>query len=484
MKIINRYGKVLLFLVLAATLLCVSIVAIADTEITEHVWTNRTLVRPATCVDRAVYQYTCSTCGETKTQEEGEINADAHDWGAWNTDKDATCTESGSKSRTCNNSPLHHKQTEVIPALGHDFEWIVDKEPTCTSTGFRRQVCKRCGLENASETIPMTAHKPGNWETTKEPTCTEEGEQARKCTVCGTKVESKPLNALGHDWGNWETVKEPTCTAKGSQQRVCKRDSSHKETKEIAALGHDWGDWKTTKEPTCTAKGSKERVCKRDSSHKETQEIPATGHNWDEGKITKQPTWTEQGEILYTCKNDPSHTKTAKLDSITKPNNTVCAFGPRLRDSSTILYPNVTDLWYMYTPFSVQAIKDAPGSKVEYELVASNTDIVGKVTLSIVDDELILDYTLASDTIKITYEFFTILNQITELNRYEPEDLRALAMQKRVPMNIQEYFGDDDQLVLYFCSRCNYSYSPAFKDLAYNSVPHQQLLQQMLALID
>jgi hypothetical protein len=297
-------------------------------------------------------------------------------------------------------------------------------------------------------------------------------------------VETKTMPALGHDWGNWSTVKEPTCAAKGSQERVCKRDSNHKETKDIDPLGHDWGEWAITKQPTCTEKGVQTRTCKRDSSHKETKDIPATGHDWDAGKVTKQPTWTAPGEMVYTCKNNPAHTKTVKLDSITKPNNTVCAFGPRLRDSSTILYPNVTDLWYMYTPFSVQAIKDAPGSKVEYELVASNTDIVGKVTLSIVDDELTVDYTLASNTIKITYEFFTILNQITDLNKYEPEDLRSLALQRREPMNIQEYFGDDDQLVLYFCSRCNYSYSPAFRDLAYNSVPHQQLLQQMLALID
>ncbi len=483
MNRLNRYGKALLFLVLAATLVCACTAVLADEHIGAHVWDEGTKILDANCDHPARYKYTCTICGATKEENVGESDMTKHDWGEWIIDKAPTCTEAGERHRECKNNP-HHTATDYPKALGHEFEWITVTEATCTATGFKKQVCKRCNLENASEVIPMVAHKPGNWETTKEPTCTQEGEQARKCTVCGTKVETKPLPALGHDWGNWSTVKEPTCAAKGSQERVCKRDSSHKETKDIDPLGHDWGEWAVTKQPTCTEKGVQTRTCKRDSSHKETKDIPATGHDWDAGKVTKQPTWTTPGEMVYTCKNNPAHTKTVKLDSITKPNNTVCAFGPRLRDSSTILYPNVTDLWYMYTPFSVQAIKDAPGSKVEYELVASNTDIVGKVTLSIVDDELTVDYTLASNTIKITYEFFTILNQITDLNKYEPEDLRSLALQRREPMNIQEYFGDDDQLVLYFCSRCDYSYSPAFRDLAYNSVPHQQLLQQMLSLID
>ena len=525
MNMLKRYGKALLFLVLAVSLVCLASAAFADTEITEHSWTNRTLVKPATCVDRAVYQYTCSTCGETKTQEEGELNADAHAWGEWVVEKAATCTETGSRYRTCNNSPLHHKQSETIPALGHDFKWIVDKEATCTSTGFRRQVCSRCGLENASETIPMTAHQPGNWETTKEPTCTQEGEQARKCTVCGTKVEVKTLGALGHDYGNWETTKEPTCTAKGVQTRVCSRDASHKETRDLDPLGHVWGDWTVTKQPTCTVKGTETRTCGRDASHAETRDIdpighkwdngkvttpatcdkdgvktyacqndpshtktepiPAIGHKWDKGRVTKAASFEEPGEIVYTCTIDPSHTKTEKIPAKTLE-GTICVFGPRLRDSSTILYPNTTEQWYMFTPFSVSEIEAMPGGKMEYEMVGSNAHIVGRATIVIQDGQLTFDYTLFGNTVKIDYEFYTILNQITELDRYEPEDLRSLNMSatRRQPIDLNEYFGEDDQLVLYFCSRGTYSYNRQIKGLDYNSLTHRQLLDKMSALID
>ena len=57
-------------------------------------------------------------------------------------------------------------------------------------------------------------------------------------------------------------------------------------------------------------------------------------------------------------------------------------------------------------------------------------------------------------------------------------------MSVRRPINLQETFGDDRNLVLYFCSRANYTYSNRFKPLDYNSFAHQQLVKKMLEIMD
>ena len=134
----------------------------------------------------------------------------------------------------------------------------------------------------------------------------------------------------------------------------------------------------------------------------------------------------------------------------------------------------------MFTPFD--ASKDGVQT---YELVASNMYIVGNLTLTIRDGYLTVDYKLA-DTSKfdITLEFFTVLNRINDLTQYEPETLQALRMNKNQPINLAETFGDDTNLVLYFCSRCNYTYSSRYTSLNYNSAVHQRLVNSMLALMD
>ena len=512
MKKLNRLGKILLFLALTVTLLGVCSVALADEHIGSHVWDSGTKISDANCEHPAKYRYTCTLCGAVQEEYVGASDPSKHDWGDWIIDKAPTCTEKGARHRECKNN-VHHTGTDEPAALGHNFEWTVVTAPTCTSTGLRKQVCTRCGFENAAEVMEKLPHTPGNWETKTAPTCTTAGVQVRKCTVCGTEVDSAPLAALGHDWGNWETTKEPTCTAKGEQSRVCKRDSSHKETLELAALGHKWDNGTVTKEPTCTEKGVKTYVCQNDNSHVRTEEIPALNHKWDNGTVTKEPTcddpgvktfvcqndsshtktepipalghkWdkgtvkmkptiTTEGVMEYTCQNDPSHKKTEKIPKLTMSNNTVCAFGPRLRDV------HLYDQWYMFTPF------DASQDGVQtYELVATNRYIVGTVTLTIRDGELTVDYKLNSNTIDITLEFFTVLSEMDDIDRYEPEELLSMRMTKLRPINLEETFGSDRNLVLYFCSRCSYTYSNNFQGLNYNSDAHQKLLTKMLEMMD
>ena len=69
----------------------------------------------------------------------------------------------------------------------HDWgKWKVTKEPTCTEKGSRTRTCTLCGAKD-KESIKATGHSWGKWKVTKEATCAKKGERTRKCSVCGKK---------------------------------------------------------------------------------------------------------------------------------------------------------------------------------------------------------------------------------------------------------------------------------------------------------
>ncbi len=357
---------------------------------------------------------------------------------------------------------------------------------TCTEQGQQDKYCDACGRFVGTEPIGAIGHLfEKSPKVIKAPDCYNDGleQQTEICKVCGYNKGSVDvvLPKLGHDWGPWRVTTAPTCTTAGVETRICKRDSSHVETNPLAALGHNWGPWQVTKQPACEVPGENTRTCKNDPAHQEHEPIAPIGHKWDSGKVTREPDCTNPGIRTYTCQNDPTHTRIEKLGVLSMNNNTVCAFGPRLRaDAKKIALPYYSTQWYMYTPFDASV-----EGKQTFDLVASNMYIVGTVTLTIRDGNLLIDYKLSDpNKFTITLEFFTVLNRINDLTDYEPENLMHLAMNKGQFINLQEKFGDDTNLVLYFCSRCDYSWSNRYTSLNYNSTAHQRLLNQMISLMD
>ena len=125
----------------------------------------------ATCTEPKV----CSRCGVT----EGE--ALGHEW------EDATCTA----PKTCGRCG----ETQGDP-LGHDVTvWVTDKEASCTEKGSRSGTCNRCG-QAVTEELPITEHTPGDWQVTQDVTLSTYGEikpgvESRLCTVCGKVLETR-----------------------------------------------------------------------------------------------------------------------------------------------------------------------------------------------------------------------------------------------------------------------------------------------------
>ena len=317
-------------------------VIISSTPLAEycaHEWDEGIVTTEPSCENTGEMTYTCTVCGETKTEE---ITALGHIWGEWQTIKEAECTEDGICMRTC--SRCNRTETEVIPQLDHDFVAKVLKEPTCTEPGMQERTCSRCDLVIGNETIPATGHDyewvvekeatfhedgvkkgtcnkcgdviteripklseshehnfSGREEIIKPATCTEEGSKNVYCTEpeCGEYIiETIPMTT--HTLGEWTTVREATCSENGLEKRTCTVCGAVIETRVMDKAPHTYGDWTITVDPTCTEAGIETAVCTV-CGEKTVRGVNPLGHDYAEWKVIKESTMTSEGERQAVC---------------------------------------------------------------------------------------------------------------------------------------------------------------------------------------
>ena len=441
---------------------------------------NVRVIRQATCLTEGLQQKSsiCMVCRYNNGTTDETIPALGHDWGGWQVTKAATCTAGGQETRVCKRDQ-NHVETRDTAAIGHKWgNWAVTKAATCEAAGEETRVCANDASHKETRPVAAIGHKWDAGAVTRQPDCTNPGVRTFTCQNDPThkRTESIPVVASAHKWDAGKVTKAPTCAQPGVRTYTCTINSAHtrEESIPIDPNAHNWDAGTVTKPATCEETGIRQHVCRNDASHTKTETIPATGHKWDKGTVIKKPTETEEGIKQYVCQNNSAHTRLENMGVLVMSNNTVCAFGPRLRDV------RLDPAWYMFTPFDA-----SQDGKQTYELVASNRYIVGTLTLEIKDGNLTVDYKLADPTkFDVTLEFFTVLNEMGDISKYEPEELQNLRMAVRKPINLEETFGDDRNLVLYFCSRCTYTFSTRYTALAYESKPHQELLTQMLEIMD
>ena len=114
----------------------------------------KTEAASATCTeDGNIEYYTCSKCGKLYSDEAGnnEITkaetvdkAAGHKYSDWETVKDPTCTDAGTKTREC--EVCGAEETAEIAATGHNWkdEYTVDKAATYAAAGTESIHCMTC----------------------------------------------------------------------------------------------------------------------------------------------------------------------------------------------------------------------------------------------------------------------------------------------------------------------------------------------------
>ena len=224
-----------------------------------------------------------------------------HSWDKGKTIKQASCLETGQKIFTC--TVCGETKTEIIP-LSENHTWDngkVTKQASCSATGTKTFTCSICGAEK-NELIPLlTEHKWDAGKETKAPTCNEKGVRTYTCTVCNA-VKTEEIAAKGHSPVTDKAV-AATCTTdgktEGSHCSVCNAIIKGQET--VNATGHAFGAWTKLNDT------QHQRVCANDKTH-----IEKANHTWDAGTVTKEATSDVEGERIFTCA-DCGATKTEKI---------------------------------------------------------------------------------------------------------------------------------------------------------------------------
>ncbi len=259
-----------------------------------HAWDEGQVTKPATCKEEGVRTFTCSRCGETRTES---IPQTTHQ--SVKVTEYPTCTEPGSSIYQCAICGEKLTNPDYLAPLGHEWdEGQVTKPATCKEEGVRTFTCSRCG-ETRTEPIPQTMHQ--SVKVTEYPTCTEPGSSIYQCAICGEKLTNPDyLAPLGHEWDEGQVTKPATCKEEGVRTFTCSRCGETK-TEPIPQTMHQ--SVKVTEAfPTCTEPGSsiyKCAICGEKLTNPDY--LPPLGHDWDEGKVTAEPTCTQDGAVTYTC---------------------------------------------------------------------------------------------------------------------------------------------------------------------------------------
>ena len=287
-----------------------------DTQYAAHTWNSGKVTKAATCKDAGEKLYTCTACGETKTEAIAKTNN--HTYGSW-------------EKNTAENHKHTCKVCGNVETAAHTWDnGKVTVKPTSTTKGQTVYTCTLCGETKTVETDYSHSHSYGikwhydnnmHWHectgcgSKQTPrahtfgeakiitpaTHTSTGKAEYKCTVCGATVEKEIAKITEHNFGEW--------SAFDGEKHVRSCECGEKEY-----ASHTAGEWETVKEATYTSTGEKVRKCTVCGTVVSREEIPA------KVKDTTKPvdtTTTNKTETTTTTTTTTSSTS-AKQTETTK----------------------------------------------------------------------------------------------------------------------------------------------------------------------
>ena len=201
---------------------------------TGHKFGNWTTTKSATCTESGTQIRKCETCGATESKS---LSAKGH---TEVVDKaiTATCTTDGkTEGSHCSVCGAVIKAQEIIKATGHKFgNWTTTKSATCTESGTQIRKCENCGATE-SKSLSVKGHTEVV-DKAIPATCTTDGKtEGSHCSVCGAVIKAQTvINATGHKSSGWIVDKAASIGVKGSKHKECTVCKKVLETAEIPAL--------------------------------------------------------------------------------------------------------------------------------------------------------------------------------------------------------------------------------------------------------
>ncbi len=323
-----------------------------------------------------------------------------HRFGEWEVTKEPTCIKEGRKTRYC--SHCSAKETEIIPALGHEFgEWAETQPeslPDCThagATAVEERVCSRCKVieTRGGEIINALGH---SYETAvTQPTCTEKGYTTYSCTRCDSTYVSDYTDSKGHtpsapvqenivdnsheDGGSYDSVVYcSVCHAELSREKIHTPAAGHVPAKAVQ---------ENIVKASCTVDGSYDEVvycqdCSAELSRiKKT--IPAEGHkfsDWQQSAAEVKPTCTQAGATAtetHICSEcDLIETRGGDVINALGHNYQTAVTPPSCTETGYTTY-SCTRCDSVYVSDYTNALGHTPSEEVKENVVEATTSAAG-----------------------------------------------------------------------------------------------------------
>lgn len=233
-----------------------------------------------------------------------------HNWGEWQTVKEATCMVEGEKKHIC--SECNKEETETIAKVGHSFtnyvaEGIIAECVDVTKTA----VCDYEGCtEKDVKVEPKSANHSYELSEYNEGDCEHDEVKVYTCANCDDSYEEVVSHATGHSVSVWEltgeTLKEgQTCEYVQTYEGECLK-CGETVSKEEEITKHIY-NVTVSQEATCQEEGIKVYSCTNENCGY-SENVPYTNelaHTYDQGVV--------EGVVTkYSCVNSGcEHFKTA-----------------------------------------------------------------------------------------------------------------------------------------------------------------------------
>ena len=186
-----------------------------------HTWDKGKITTGVTCTQKGIKTYTCTVCNETKTEE---IPATGHQYTELRNEIEANCIQEGYTGDVyCTDCGIKISSGKTIPKEPHTWdEGKVTKNATCTEKGIRTFTCEVCRSTRIEE-IHATGHVNTITKFSKKASCKSDGYSGDIfCQDCGKLLkEGTIIPKTKHTWNAGKITTAATTTKEGIKTFTC-----------------------------------------------------------------------------------------------------------------------------------------------------------------------------------------------------------------------------------------------------------------------